>query len=312
MKQIVILSGKGGTGKTSVAAAFAHLARMSENPMSAVLADTDVDAANLGLVLRPQQEEVHDFTGGTIAVIDYSECIDCGICENVCRFDAILVPSMQNGSHREHYSIDSIACDGCAACVYECPVDAIHMEPQQAGQWFRSTSRYGPLFHANLYPAQENSGKLVTLVKQQARLFAMDNNFDVVIVDGPPGIGCPVIAAASGATIALIVTEPTTTGVHDLNRTLETTNHFNIPTFVIINKADLNPNALDEINSICSIKKIEIIGQIPFDQTITEAMRKGEPVTEYNPETKSSKALITIWERVDEILATMEISDERA
>ncbi|HEY61705.1 MAG TPA: P-loop NTPase [Anaerolineae bacterium] len=303
MKQIVLLSGKGGTGKTSVAAAFAHLAHVSASPLSAVLADADVDAANLGLVLHPKQEEAHDFTGGAIAVINYSECIDCGVCENVCRFDAILTPSMQNNGSGEHYSIDTIACDGCAACVYACPVDAIHMEPQQAGRWFRSTSRYGTLFHADLFPAQENSGKLVTLVKQQARLFAMDNDFEVVIVDGPPGIGCPVIAAASGATIAIIVTEPTITGVHDLNRTLETTYHFKIPTFVIINKADLNALALNDIVSMCSIKNIEIIGQIPFDQTITEAMRKGDPVTAYNSEARSSKALVTIWERVVEILS---------
>jgi len=212
MKQLVILSGKGGTGKTSLAAGFAHLANESNFPIKSVLADVDVDAANLELVLRPQRQETHEFMGGSVAVIDPASCNQCGICAQACRFDAIMV------TDEAVHVVDPIACDGCAACVYQCSEDAIHMEEQLVGQWFRSESNYGPLFHADLRPAQENSGKLVTLVKQNARLWAMDYEFPLVIVDGPPGIGCPVISAAAGADLALIVTEPTVAGTHDMER----------------------------------------------------------------------------------------------
>lgn len=202
MKQLVILSGKGGTGKTSVAAAFAHLAHEGPSPLRAVLADADVDAANLELVLHPHRLEAHKFVGGSVAVIDADLCESCGVCVEVCRFDAIIPhpspapPTWEGAGGDESYCMDPIACDGCAACVYQCPAGAIHMQPQVVGQWFRSDSRYGPLFHAELHPAQENSGKLVTLVKQKARLLGLDEGYQVVIVDGPPGIGCPVISAA--------------------------------------------------------------------------------------------------------------------
>ncbi|MEJ2556968.1 MAG: ATP-binding protein, partial [Anaerolineae bacterium] len=237
MKQLVILSGKGGTGKTSVAATFAHMAAEGDQPVRAILADADVDASNLELVLSPRVLEAHDFMGGGVAIIDPDACEGCDVCVEVCRFDAIGRMDTGEGS----LFVDSIACDGCAACVYQCPTQAIHMEQQVAGQWFRSNSRYGPLFHAALRPAQENSGKLVTMVKQQARLLALDEGYDLVIVDGPPGIGCPVISAASGADLALIVAEPTAAGIHDLERVLQTTEHFNLPALVCINKADLYP-----------------------------------------------------------------------
>ena len=294
MKQLVILSGKGGTGKTSLAAAFAHLAHTGPFALKAVLADADVDAANLGLVLRPQRLETHDFTGGSVAVIDPQRCQGCGTCEQVCRFDAVIPPS----DTQIAYAVDPIACDGCAACVYQCPEEAIHMQPQTAGCWHRSESRYGPLFHADLYPAQENSGKLVTLVKQNARLLALDTHSQVVIVDGPPGIGCPVIAAASGADLAVIVTEPTLAGVHDLKRILQTTTHFRIPTLVVINKADIYPQGAAEIDTICTELGIERIGSIPFDPTVTEAMLNGEPVTAYQADAPSSHALVNIWQNV--------------
>ena len=189
MKQLVVLSGKGGTGKTSITASFAHLAHTDS--ARAVIADADVDAANLELVLSPHVLEEHDFIGGKVAWIDPQKCENCGLCEQVCRFDAISV-------HEGLYQVDPIACDGCAACVHQCPTNAIRMESQLAGHWFRSESLFGPLFHAALRPAQENSGKLVTLVKQQARLLAMDEKYPLIIVDGPPGIGCPVISAVSG------------------------------------------------------------------------------------------------------------------
>ena len=301
MKQLVILSGKGGTGKTSVAAAFAHLAHDGPYPLKTVLADADVDAANLELVLSPKRQETHDFTGGSVAVIDPQLCQRCGVCEQVCRFDAVIPPS--NGKALTTYSIDAIACDGCAACVYQCPEEAIRMEPQIAGRWYRSDSRYGTLFHADLYPAQENSGKLVTLVKQYARLSALDRNYPIIIVDGPPGIGCPVISAAAGASLALIVAEPSVAGVHDLTRVLQTTSYFRVPSLVIINKADINPQGTEEIKAICSELGVELIGQIPFDETITEAMLNGEPVTAYRPDAAASRALVAIWQNVSTRLA---------
>jgi MinD superfamily P-loop ATPase len=292
MKQLVILSGKGGTGKTSLAAAFAHLAHTGPSALKAVLVDADVDAANLELVLCPERLETHDFTGGAVAVIDPALCQGCGICEQVCRFDAI---QSVTGS----YQVDPIACDGCAACAYQCPEEAIHMEAQTAGRWYRSESRFGPLFHADLFPAQENSGKLVTLVKQNARLLALEASSQAVIVDGPPGIGCPVIAAAAGADLALIVTEPSLSGAHDLKRILQTTTHFRIPALVVINKADIYPQATAQIGAICDELDVELIGQIPFDPTITEAMLNGEPVTAYQPGAASSQAMAAIWQIVN-------------
>ncbi len=300
MKQLVILSGKGGTGKTSLAAAFAYLAHTGPFLLKAVLADADVDAANLELVLHPERLETHDFTGGSVAVIDPQLCQGCGNCAQACRFDAVILPT----DTQPAYDVDAIACDGCAACVYQCPEDAIHMEPQKAGRWYRSESRYGPLFHADLYPAQENSGKLVTLVKQNARLLALDTSSQVVIVDGPPGIGCPVIAAAAGADLAVIVTEPTVAGVHDLKRILQTTTHFRIPALVVVNKVDIYPQGAAEIEAICAELGVELIGRIPFDPTVTEAMLNGEPVTAYRPEAPSSQALTAIWQSVAARLAS--------
>ena len=289
MRQLVILSGKGGTGKTSVAAAFAALAH--SDSLRAVLADADVDAANLELVMHPRTQQVHDFIGGSVAIIDADRCEDCGVCQTVCRFDAIT--SAGNG-----YSIDPIACDGCAACVYQCPTRAIRMEPQVVGRWFYSESCYGPLFHAALRPAQENSGKLVTLVKQQARLLALDGAYAVVIVDGPPGIGCPVISAVSGADLALIVTEPTVAGLHDMERATRMTKHFRVPTSVCINKADIYIAGTTQIETYCREQAIPIVGQIPFDEAVIEAMVHGEPVTAYQPNTPASRALSAIWQRV--------------
>jgi MinD superfamily P-loop ATPase len=291
MKQLVILSGKGGTGKTSLAAAFAHLACDGPMPSRAVLADADVDAANLELVLQPHLLEQHEFMGGSKASLDSTKCKGCGVCAQVCRFDAVQVREGQ-------YSIDTVACDGCAACVYQCPTQAICMEPQLAGHWFRSDSRYGPLFHAALRPAHENSGKLVTLVKQQARLLGLDESYQVVIVDGPPGIGCPVISAASGADLAVIVAEPTAAGIHDMERVLQTTSHFRVPALVCINKADIYPAGAEQIEEYCSVHGIEMVGRIPFDPTVTEAMVHGEPVTAYQSDAPASRTMADIWQRV--------------
>ncbi len=295
MKQLVILSGKGGTGKTSVTAAFAHLATLGNQPVRAVLADADVDAANLELVLAPEMETRTDFWGGQVAQIDPQLCGGCGTCETICRFDAV-------SENEGEYRIDPISCDGCAACVYRCPEEAITMQPQLAGEWFRSQSRYGTLFHAALTPAQENSGKLVMVVKQNARLLAMDEAIPLVLVDGPPGIGCPVISAVSGADLALIVAEPTAAGVHDMQRVLQTTAHFGVKALVCINKADIYPAGAAQIEAYCQVKNIEVVGLIPFDTTVTEAMVQGQPVTAYQPAAPASQALRELWGKVSVIL----------
>lgn len=293
MKQFVILSGKGGTGKTSIAAAFAHLAH--SDSIRAVLADADVDAANLELVLSPHVLEQHEFMGGNVAWIDPEKCESCGLCEQVCRFDAI---ALKQGD----YQVDPIACDGCAACVHQCHVNAIKMELQLAGYWFRSDSRYGPLFHAELRPAQENSGKLVTLVKQQARLLAMDEQYPLIIVDGPPGIGCPVISAVSGANMAIVIAEPTISGVHDMERALEMTRHFHVPAVVCINKADIFLDGAAQIEEYCQKQNVEVMGRIPFDSTVTEAMVRGESVTAFRPMSPASISIRQIWQNIVKML----------
>jgi len=288
MKQLVILSGKGGTGKTSVAAALAHLASQD---LPVVLADADVDAANLELVLAPTKLEEHVFMGGQIAVIDPDKCTLCGTCHDVCRYDAIVPGD-------DTYRVDTLACEGCASCVYQCPEEAIHSEEQQAGLWFRSDTRFGPLYHAYLFAAQENSGKLVTMVKQQGRLLALDQGRELLIVDGPPGIGCPVISASAGADLALLVVEPTVSGIHDLERALGTVTHFRVPALVCINKADLNPEQTAEIEAYCAEEGIEVVGSLPFDTVVTEAMVQGQPVTAFQPGGAMAAALGAAWARI--------------
>jgi MinD superfamily P-loop ATPase len=285
VRQLVILSGKGGTGKTSVAAALAHLASLE---MPIVLADADVDAANLELVLDPTRLEEHVFMGGQVAIIDPELCQLCDRCYEVCRFDAVIPGADQ-------YRIDPLACEGCASCVYQCPEEAIHVEEQLAGLWFRSDTRFGPLFHAHLFAAQENSGKLVTMVKQQGRLLALDEGRELLIVDGPPGIGCPVISANAGADLALLVTEPTVSGVHDLERILGTVYHFRVPALVLINKADVNPAHTVNIEAYCRAQGIELVGKLPYDNVVTEAMVQGQPVTIYQPEGPMASALREVW-----------------
>jgi len=269
MKQILVLSGKGGTGKTSVTAALADLASADA---SLVLADADVDAANLELVLRPEREKTTPFEGGVKAVIDAKRCTACGICAEVCRFDAVMRTD-------EGYWVDPVACEGCAACHYQCPEDAITMVPAQAGEWYRSRTPFGTLFHARLFPGEENSGKLVTTVKQHANLWAIEHKADYVLTDGPPGIGCPVIAATTGVQLALLVTEPTVSGLHDLERILDTVTYFGVKAAVIVNKWDLKPERADEIGVFCRERGLSLVGRIPYDEVVTRAMVGGQPVT---------------------------------
>ncbi len=295
MKQIVILSGKGGTGKTTVTAALAHLAAKE---LALVLVDADVDAANLELVLEPQLQAEHDFVSGEVAAIDPELCEGCGICADVCRFDAI------SQDETGQYVVDGVGCEGCASCFYQCPEEAIEMQPQQAGKWFQSETRFGSLYHAHLYAGQENSGKLVTMVKQQGRLQTLDTDGDLLLVDGPPGIGCPVISAVSGADVALLVTEPTVSGIHDLGRILETTQHFGVPSLAVINKADLNADCVEQIQQYCQEQDIPVVGQIPFDECVTHSIVQGLPVTAFcnGPVLESMHA---IWKSLQRELKAM-------
>jgi len=265
MKEIVILSGKGGTGKTTIVGSFAALAQ------SKVLADCDVDAADLHLLLSPSEKQKSEFWSGQVAHIDEDRCTECGLCQEICRFNAI-----------KDFRVDPVACEGCCFCSNICPVEAIAMKENLSGYWFISNTRYGPLVHARLGIAQENSGKLVAAVRQQAKKIAEERNLDYIISDGPPGIGCPVISSLSGVSLALLVTEPTLSGMHDLERVLGVCRHFGVPAMVCINKYDLNEENTQQIESSCLNQGVEIVGKIPFDNIVTQSIVKGIPVVEYS------------------------------
>ena len=296
MKQLVVLSGKGGTGKTTIAGALAHLASQEE---SIVLVDADVDASNLELLLSPEELERHAFFSSKVAVIDPELCESCGRCEEVCRFDAVVSPTEEE----KPFSIDPVACEGCAVCSFQCPAEAIRMEEPQDGLWFLSDTRYGPLVHAHLFAGQENSGKLVAEVRQRAAVMARDNGQAYAIIDGPPGIGCSVIAATTGTNLVLVVIEPTVAGFHDLERILGVAEHFGVPALVCINKYDINTRKSQEITDYCRRRGIEIVGRVPFDTVVTEAMVQGQPVTAYD-DGAVSRELARVWEFVRERLET--------
>lgn len=290
-KRLVLLSGKGGTGKTSLSAAFAHLAYEPQYGTSAVLVDADVDAANLSLALKTEPSSPREFWGGALAGIQPGQCTGCAACVAVCRYDAIL-PDVE---HSPAFWIDPVACDGCAACRYACPQGAIRMVPQLEGHWFQSATPFGALFHAELFPGKENSGKLVTPVKQQARLWAEETHIPLAIIDGPPGIGCPVISACAGADLGLILTEPGLAGLHDLKRVLGVLQHFRIPAAVCINKADLYPQGSREIREYAAGQGLAVFGEIPFDERIPQAMLLGLPITSAFPKSPSAQAIRKIW-----------------
>jgi len=296
MKQLVVLSGKGGAGKTTVAAALAPLAFRET---TIVLADADVDASNLELLLAPSVREEHAFISGQIAKIDSELCDACSACHEACRFDAIAEPRERAGDGS--YSIDTTACEGCAACMYVCPTEAIRMEAVQAGLWFRSDTRFGPLFHAHLFAGKENSGKLVTEVKKRACDLAEKIGASLVLIDGPPGIGCPVISAISGADMALLVTEPTISGEHDLKRVLGVAEHFRVAAAVVINKADLNPARSNAIESFCRDRGLPVIGRVPYDPVVDESIIEGVPLTEFR-DGELAEAIQEIWSRMSDLL----------
>ncbi|MFC1920261.1 ATP-binding protein [Chloroflexota bacterium] len=264
MKELVVLSGKGGTGKTSIVGSFAALAR------SKVLADCDVDASDLHLLLEPRPQQENKFWSGQVAVIDEDTCNNCGLCQYLCRFEAI-----------KDFKVDIASCEGCGFCFQVCPVEAIRMEENLSGRWYVSDTRYGPLVHARLGIAQENSGKLVAVVRQQSRIIAEEMKLDYIITDGPPGIGCPVISSLSGASIALLVTEPTLSAIHDLERVLGVCHHFGVQPVVCINKYDINEDNSLQIEKYCGVQGIKVAARIPFSNVFTEAILHGRPIVEY-------------------------------
>ena len=263
MKELIILSGKGGTGKTSLTASFAMLAQRP------VVADCDVDAADLHLVLAPILRERHEFMSGHQAIIMEEVCCNCGVCQPECRFDAIQPPSPEDG--HDTYWIDPTACEGCGVCLKTCPMDVIDFPERRCGEWMISDAVCGPMVHARLGVAAENSGKLVTTVRREARRIAEEGHHPLIIVDGPPGIGCPVIASVTGATHALLVTEPTLSGEHDLERVLALTRHFGIPTSVCVNKWDINPEMTERIEEKARQASARIVGRVRYDPSVTRA-----------------------------------------
>lgn len=280
MKEVVVLSGKGGTGKTSIVGCFAALAS------SKVLADCDVDAADLHLLLRPSVKEKKEFWSGQTALIDEGRCTQCGMCETVCRFEAI-----------KDLVVSPLACEGCAFCVHVCPEHCITMKERMAGHWYISDTRHGPLVHAQLGIAEENSGKLVTVVRNYARILAKRENLSYIIIDGPPGLGCPVISSLSGVNLALLVTEPTLSGIHDLERIIGLCQHFDVPAMVCINKCDINEENSRQIAEQCRAQGIEVAAQIPFDTSVTEAMIRGLSVVEYS-HNGVARRIGALWETV--------------
>ncbi|MBI5581514.1 MAG: 4Fe-4S binding protein [Deltaproteobacteria bacterium] len=286
MPEIVVISGKGGTGKTSLTAAFAHLAK------AAVVCDLDVDAPDLHLILQPEIETRQDFFSGHEAIIDPADCTRCGLCADVCRYQAVI--SASGG-----FSINPLKCEGCKVCVHFCPAQAIRFPERHCGRWFLSRTRFGPLVHAQLFPGAENSGRLVALLRQKARELASQTGRTLILSDGSPGIGCPVISSLTGTDAAVLVTEPTPSGLHDLQRVADLCRHFTIPIGVIVNKADLNPETTEAVQRWCEAENADFLGALPYDPAVTEAMVRRQAVTEFS-DNGSSAPIRMVWARIVE------------
>ena len=283
IREIVIVSGKGGTGKTSLTAAFAALAKNS------ILCDADVDAADLHLLMQPEVKEQTDFMGGSKAVIDPDLCTGCGTCRTLCRFDAIS----------DRYEVDPIRCEGCGVCVDFCPEQAIGFPVQRCGEWFVSDTRFGPMVHARLGIAEENSGRLVSLVRTKTRQLAEARGLELILTDGPPGIGCPVIASLTGADLALvIVVEPTVSGILDMERVVDLAAHFRVPGMVIVNKFDLNVGMTEAIEQLAEKRNILVLGRVPFDPVFTRSMVQGQTLFEYGEESPTRRVVRDIWAKI--------------
>jgi MinD superfamily P-loop ATPase len=282
LNQITILSGKGGTGKTTIAAAFTILAKRS------VVADCDVDAPDLHMLLHPEILEERGFRSSKMAVIDDGRCIKCGVCREKCPFNAIT----------EDLKVDSFSCEGCGVCTIFCPVNAITLTERISGHVYISRIKYGFMVHALLNPGESNSGKLVTMVRYNAKLLAEREGCNLIIIDGPPGIGCPVIASVTGVDAGLVVTEPTMSGIHDLERALQLLRHFNVKPFVCVNMYDINEDNANKISKFCEENGVEVVGKIPFNPVVTEAMTNGKSVMEYSPESNVSREIASMWDRL--------------
>jgi len=286
MNEIAVISGKGGTGKTVISAAFATISK------NVVVADCDVDGSNLYLILQPEDYHTERFITGYKAVIDYSTCSNCGLCAELCRFDAIKILGGK-------VSISEIDCDGCKLCSRICPSGSVRMIKKDSSFWYKGDIRNGKMVHARLAPGEENSGKLVNVAREQARLILKDNGYETIIIDGPPGTGCPAISSITGANIVVIVTEPTCSGFHDLKRVLELTTGFKIQSYVLINKFDLNPEVTDQIDNWCQTNNFRVLGKLPFDAQVVDAMVNCKSIIEYAPESLISKEIVNIWNKVN-------------
>ena len=286
MKKITVISGKGGTGKTTLAANFARLAD------NLVLADCDVDAPNMHLLLNPELEEARVFKGAKLAEINEEKCIQCGLCQKICNFDII----------DKDFSIDEIKCDGCGTCVAQCPERALKLAVQVTGNLFLSRTDLGPFIHARLLPGGDNSGKLVSEVRELAEEIGSKEKKDLLLIDGSPGIGCPVIASLQGTDTALIVTEPTKSGLSDLKRILEVAEHFGVDSLVLINKYDINEEITSEIVSYCQEHNIVTAGKIPYDEIVNQSLKEGELVLEYAANSKSARAIRQVWKNIEGVI----------
>lgn len=296
VKELVVVSGKGGTGKTSLVASFATLAH------NAVIADCDVDAADLHLLLGPRVVHREQFVGGKRARINAEQCVACGNCGALCQFDAIGPDGPGNGSVQNTFRVDPIACEGCGVCAWFCPEGAIEFAPVVNGEWSISETRFGPMVHAKLGIAEENSGKLVSIVRTNAKQTAEESGADIVIIDGPPGIGCPAIASITGTDMALIVTEPTLSGLHDLDRVADLARHFDVPVAVCVNKWDLAPQISDYIEAKVIKEGMTMVGRVRYDRSVTEAQVQGMTIVEFRQDA-SAADVRQVWTRLAKCLS---------
>jgi MinD superfamily P-loop ATPase len=287
MKQITVLSGKGGTGKTTLTAAFAVLAK------KAVVADCDVDAPDLHMLLHSEIIQTQEFKGSKLAFIDEAKCVKCGLCREKCRFSAIT----------EDLKVDPFSCEGCGVCTVICPANAITLTERISGHAYISKTRFGFMAHAMLTPSEANSGKLVTLVRQNSKILAEKERVDLIIIDGPPGIGCPVIASVTGVDAGLVVAEPTMSGIHDLKRALQLLAHFDVLPFVCVNMYDINKDNTEKIESFCKESSVEVVGKIPFSPKVTEAMVNGKTIIEYSPRSAVAKEIEDVWEKISVLIS---------
>ncbi|MFP4164867.1 MAG: ATP-binding protein [Chitinispirillaceae bacterium] len=296
MKELVIISGKGGTGKTSITASFAAFAKGRS-----VLADCDVDAADLHLILKPDIKEKTQFRSGHKAVIQKDKCVGCAKCVSVCRFNAVGMNRSASAEEMVTYSVDDISCEGCGVCVRFCPQGAIDFPQEVCGDWFVSQTRFGTMVHAKLGIAAENSGRLVTLVRNEAKRIAQENGKEYVLIDGSPGIGCPVIASLTAADAALVVAEPTVSGDHDLRRISDLTRKLGVKTYVCVNKWDVNPEATGKIRDFAHTRGLGFAGTVRYDKAVTDSQRRQKAVVEYTEESVA-RDIGNIWNRITESL----------